>query len=59
LHEILLGFDAKNKKKLSLPNPEFTQDLSISNAIMIRALVTYQTERGDYAPAQALMTKPT
>jgi hypothetical protein len=53
----LLGFDA-NKKILSMQRLN-AQDLSISNILTIRALVTYLTEHGDYAPEQALMMKPT
>jgi hypothetical protein len=41
-------------KKLLSTKPRITQDLSISNAVTTRSLVTYLTERGDYTPAQAL-----
>jgi hypothetical protein len=51
----LLGFDANNNKKYFLCNPKTPK---IYLLVTNRALVTYMTEHGDYAPAQALMMQP-
>jgi hypothetical protein len=48
-------------KKLCATQPRLPKDLSISNAIMVGVLDTYprRAKRGDYAPAQALLSKMT
>jgi hypothetical protein len=45
-----------------LQNPELPKDLYISNTVMINSCfgdIPLYNERGDYAPTQALMMKPT
>jgi hypothetical protein len=60
LPQVLLGFDANNKKNYFLDNPELPKDLSIScNGKLVFSDIPLKTERGINAPAQAMLMKPT